>query len=118
MNIRIEAADALCHELVHHYDHVRGALLPHQQDSPEACAALAKSEIRAATLSGDCKFSRELLRGNIFPVARHMQLCAKRRALLSIVEAAECAGVADKRALIESIFDSAFEDSAPFEEIP
>lgn len=114
----MEAADALCHELVHHYDHVRGTLYPHHQQSTEACAALAKSEIRAAALSGDCKFTRELLRGNVLPVARHLQLCARRRALLSIADAAECAGVGDKRELIESLFNDAFNDTSPFEEIP
>jgi inner membrane protease ATP23 len=114
----MEVSDALCHELVHHFDKVRGLLKPHQEDSTEACASLAKSEIRASLLSGDCQFTRELLRGNMFPIAKRVQICAQRRALLSILEAAECAGISDKIGLISSIFNEALEDSAPFEEIP
>ena len=42
-----------------------------------------RSEIRAANLSGDCFFSKELMRGNV-AVAKQQQACVKRRALLSV----------------------------------
>lgn len=114
----MEVSDAVCHELIHHYDHVTGRLQPQHQGSLEACTALARSEIRAAALSGDCKFTRELLRGNLFPISRHLQLCAKRRASLSIMNALECTEVVDKQSIIEAVFEEAFNDTMPFPEIP
>lgn len=127
-------SDALSHELVHRYDDCCGTL-PGLTNlaSKEACCGLLRSEVRAAALSGDCKFSREFFRGNLFPVARHHQvrqsphqfthlppadqICARRRALLSVRSAVECAGLPVEQILDET-FEKAFADTEPFEEIP
>lgn len=79
--------DALSHELIHHYDYKRGLLS--EKVSYESCLMAARSEIRAATLSGDCKFTRELLRGKIFSISRHLQvlhLCFRLFRLVQSVE--------------------------------
>lgn len=70
-----QVEDAMAHELIHAFDDCRieGGLLgvvgiPNDGSNSDSnresiCRRLACSEIRAATLSGDCKWTRELLRG-------------------------------------------------------
>ena len=76
-----EVANTLVHELIHAYDDARAHIdwtnLVHH-----AC-----TEIRAANLSGDCSFRRELNRSNISPLHISMagQRCIRRRAQLSVV---------------------------------
>ena len=61
-----EVRNAMVHELVHAYDHCRGADLDWGSCEHHAC-----SEVRAASLSGDCKFKQEFLRGNFGLRAQH-----------------------------------------------
>jgi inner membrane protease ATP23 len=70
----MQMSDAIAHELIHHYDYERGIMHDVEEPSIDSCKNLAYSEIRAASLSGDCKFTRELLRGNMFPVSKHLQV--------------------------------------------
>ena len=75
--------DTLSHELIHAYDHCR---IEWQEDSNLLCIGivfvdlrhLACSEIRAANLSGDCKWSREFMRGNWQSFAAHHQVSHSR----------------------------------------
>lgn len=69
---RMQVEDALTHELIHAYDDVNDQLTG--TTNMNACEAWMCSEIRAANLSGDCKFSREILRGNIKSLAAHQQV--------------------------------------------
>lgn len=78
------------------------------------CLHHACSEVRAASLSGDCKFSREILRGN-FRFTKHHQTCVKRRATLSLKQNKACAEVAQQAVL--QVFASCFNDTRPFDEI-
>jgi inner membrane protease ATP23 len=57
---------ALTHELLHAYDHCRAANLDWTNCEHHAC-----SEIRAANLSGDCHWKRELNRGNFNIQGQH-----------------------------------------------
>ncbi|KAL2623305.1 hypothetical protein R1flu_003510 [Riccia fluitans] len=59
----------LTHELIHAYDHCRAANLDWTNCQHHAC-----SEIRAANLSGDCKWMLELLRGHTNIRQQH-QVC-------------------------------------------
>lgn len=70
----MEHADALNHELIHHFDFCRGKLEGPDAEGIEDCSHLVRSELRAALLSGECKFSREFLRGNIMPISKHLQV--------------------------------------------
>ncbi|KAJ2748119.1 Mitochondrial inner membrane protease atp23, partial [Coemansia nantahalensis] len=66
----------MVHEMIHAYDHANFNLdwanLEHH-----AC-----TEIRAASLSGDCTWFQEFMRGNV-GFLKHHQICVKRRAALS-----------------------------------
>ncbi|OMH84544.1 Mitochondrial inner membrane protease ATP23 [Zancudomyces culisetae] len=102
--------DTIAHELIHAYDHcnfnVNWFNLEHH-----AC-----SEIRAASLSGDCRFSRELARGN-FGFIKHHQKCVKRRAIISIQSNPACKSKKEAKEAVNKVFDSCFNDTEPFDEI-
>jgi inner membrane protease ATP23 len=68
----------LIHELVHAYDMCRV-----KKFSMENCDNVACAEIRASSLSGECSFGHELLRGRMALFAGHRD-CVRRRAELSL----------------------------------
>ncbi|OAV97032.1 hypothetical protein PTTG_06422 [Puccinia triticina 1-1 BBBD Race 1] len=118
--------DVLSHELIHAYDHGRFAIdwtnLRH----------IACTEIRANALSGDCKWTREVDRHN-FNFARQRQICARRRAILSVAqhisagspqpgngdETSSSAALASKQAeeVVDQVWSSCWNDTRPFDEI-
>ncbi|KAJ3300464.1 Mitochondrial inner membrane protease atp23 [Borealophlyctis nickersoniae] len=100
----------MAHELIHAYDHCTANV---DWGNPEHYAC---SEIRAASLSGDCKFTRELRRGN-FSIAKHHQACVKRRAILALKQIPHCQGEGVAEDAVRSVWDSCFKDTAPFDEI-
>lgn len=102
---------AVTHELIHAYDHCRAKTLDWNNCLHHAC-----SEIRAATLSGDCAFKQELLRGN-FGINKQFQNCVKRRALLSVNMNQACTGERAEHA-VEEAFQKCFKYSEPFDRIP
>jgi len=67
----------LTHELIHAFDDCR-AHVDWTKIDHHAC-----SEIRAANLSGDCKWMQEFMRGNTGIKKQH-QKCTRRRAVLSV----------------------------------
>lgn len=120
--------DTLTHELIHAFDHCTTTV------NWASCAQLACSEIRAVSLSGECRFLKEFKRGH-FAIAKQHQVCAlasfmqpcslyfmekkecvKRRALLGLAAAPHCRGDAGKEAL-NQVWDKCFSDTAPFDEI-
>ncbi|KAF7819488.1 mitochondrial inner membrane protease ATP23 isoform X1 [Senna tora] len=60
ISIQDEVNQTLIHELIHAYDDCRAANMDRAN-----CAHTACTEIRAAHLSGDCHYKRELLRGHM-----------------------------------------------------
>ncbi|GES76820.1 mitochondrial inner membrane protease ATP23 [Rhizophagus clarus] len=80
------------------------------------CLHHACSEIRAASLSGDCRWTRELRRG-FFNFTKQHQVCTKRRAILSVKQNDACSapGVAERA--VAEVFESCFNDTQPFDEI-
>lgn len=113
-----QVGDTLRHELIHAFDRCRVAktgveansvsdhLLSFSSLSP---AFRACSEIRAAALSGDCRWTRELLRGNI-----HWDFgaCVRRRAELAL-QADEAA-----KGAVARLMGTCLADTAPFFDIP
>ena len=100
----------LAHELIHAYDHCRAKI---RWDN---CAQHACTEVRAANLSGDCKFSREIDRG-FYAFKGQQQRCVKRRALISVLANPSCSEVEGKAAL-DKVFAACYADTAPFEYAP
>ncbi|KAJ3239184.1 Mitochondrial inner membrane protease atp23 [Chytriomyces hyalinus] len=103
--------DTITHELVHAFDHCTTNI---NWKSPEqhACA-----EIRAVNLSGECRFTRELRRGN-FQIARHHQACVRRRAVLGVSMLPGCGEGTVAEDAVRVVWDKCFNDTAPFDEIP
>lgn len=102
--------NTLAHELLHSWDHHRFNVdwnnLRHH-----AC-----SEIRAANLSGDCRFFKELKRGNM-GFNKHHQECVRRRAILSVAANFNCKSTQQAELVVDQVFSSCFNDTRPFDEI-
>lgn len=107
-----EINHALTHELIHAYDHCRAKDLDWCNCTHHAC-----SEIRAASLSGDCNFKMEFLRGH-YSIAKQHQNCVKRRALLSVQMNPYCQKTGQAEKAVEDAFDVCFADTAPFDRRP
>ncbi|WVW85615.1 mitochondrial inner membrane protease ATP23 [Kwoniella bestiolae CBS 10118] len=102
--------DTLSHELIHAFDHCRfrvdwGNLRHH------AC-----SEIRAANLSGDCRWTREVKRG-FYSFNKQHQACVKRRAILSVLANPSCKSPEMAEKAVNEVWESCFKDTRPFDEI-
>ncbi|KAG2219514.1 hypothetical protein INT45_002831, partial [Circinella minor] len=110
MNSKTHQEHTMVHEMVHLYDHQRFKVdwfnLRHH-----AC-----SEVRAASLSGDCNWSREIQRG-FYTFTKQHQACVKRRAVLSVTENPNCNSKEEAERAVASVFDSCFADTRPFDEI-
>jgi len=103
----------LTHELIHAYDHCRAKGMDWTNCEHHAC-----TEIRAANLSGDCHFSQEMARGNLANgFYKQHQRCVKRRALLSVEMNPHCKGK-DASNAVNNVFNTCFNDTAPFAWIP
>ncbi|KAI0652369.1 peptidase M76 family-domain-containing protein [Trametes meyenii] len=102
--------DTLVHELVHMYDHAKFKVdwnnLRHH-----AC-----SEIRANSLSGDCRWSREVRRGFVAFSKQHQE-CVRRRAVLSVRANPACPDEATAERAVNEVWESCFNDTRPFDEI-
>ncbi|XP_068163524.1 mitochondrial inner membrane protease ATP23 homolog [Antennarius striatus] len=99
------------HELIHAFDHCRA-----QVDWFTNIRHLACSEIRAANLSGECSFAKEVSRLN-FGLKQHHQECVRGRALRSIL-AVRNINREEATKIIDEVFDTCFNDHAPFGRIP
>ncbi|CCF58676.1 hypothetical protein KAFR_0F00790 [Kazachstania africana CBS 2517] len=106
--------DTLAHELIHWFDNLRWDVdwtnLKHH-----AC-----SEIRASSLSGECRFWQEFKRRGFntgFELNRGHQNCVKRRALLSVMGNPNCPSKEHAEKVVEEVWETCFNDTRPFDEI-
>jgi inner membrane protease ATP23 len=103
--------DTLAHEMVHAYDHMRFKLQP--LDLRHA----ACMEIRASTLSGECRWTREFFTRNQWKLTQQMQECVRRRAALSVAARPSCKDDVQAVRVVNEVWDSCFYDTRPFDEI-
>ncbi|KAI7093379.1 hypothetical protein KC352_g39881, partial [Hortaea werneckii] len=104
--------DTLAHEMVHAYDHMRFKLDPYDLRHA-ACM-----EIRASTLSGECRWTREFFTRGQWSVTQQLQECVRRRAVLSVANRPACQGDKVKaERVVDSVWESCFQDTRPFDEI-
>eukprot|EP00292_Cryptomonas_paramecium_P021834 CAMPEP_0113709196 /NCGR_PEP_ID=MMETSP0038_2-20120614/29430_1 /TAXON_ID=2898 /ORGANISM="Cryptomonas paramecium" /LENGTH=162 /DNA_ID=CAMNT_0000635041 /DNA_START=69 /DNA_END=557 /DNA_ORIENTATION=+ /assembly_acc=CAM_ASM_000170 len=101
----------LTHELIHAYDDCRAYL------NWSNCYHHACSEIRAASLSGDCKMLQEFGRGHT-NFQGQGKVCARRRAILSVAMNPQCSGEGVAAAAVDKVFDRCYRDTAPFDRVP
>ncbi|KAL6939236.1 hypothetical protein ACO0RG_003069 [Hanseniaspora osmophila] len=104
--------DILSHEMIHYYDNLKFKVdwlnLKHH-----AC-----SEIRASTLSGECRMMRELkMKGPQFKFASGFQECIKRRATLSVMGNPNCKDKEQAEKVVDEVWESCFNDTRPFETV-
>lgn len=120
--------DTLSHELIHWYDNTRFKVnwmdLKHH-----AC-----SEVRAASLSGECalmtEFGKMMMKVSAtdngsevgakkggFRFAKGHQECVKRRAALSVVGHPKCKDMDHAKEVVNDVFRSCFNDTRPYEMI-
>lgn len=106
--------DTLSHELIHWYDNMKWDVnwlnLRHH-----AC-----SEIRASSLSGECRFWAEWKRRGIstgFKVNRGHQECVKRRAIISVTGNPNCESKEQATRVVNEVWESCFNDTRPFDAI-
>ncbi|KAJ4481888.1 peptidase M76 family-domain-containing protein [Lentinula aciculospora] len=104
----------IAHELIHMFDECRfkvdWANLRHH-----AC-----SEIRANNLSGDCRWTRELRRGEGIPGTgwtKGHQACIRRRAITSVAANPACPTLAHAERAVNEVWESCFVDTRPFDEV-
>jgi len=100
----------LTHELVHMYDNCKfdadWSNLRHH-----AC-----SEIRANSLGGDCKWTREVRR-LFFNFSKQHQTCVRRRAIISVEANPACPDREAAEQAVNEVWESCFNDTRPFDEI-
>ena len=106
-----EVENTLVHEMVHAYDDARAHLDWHDL-TQHAC-----TEIRAASLSGDCSFIREVDRGNInlLRLGGSGSRCVRRRAELSVSMHPGCPDADAARAAVQRAWETCYRDTAPFD---
>ncbi|GAB4848044.1 hypothetical protein Ancab_002704 [Ancistrocladus abbreviatus] len=110
MNIQDEVNQVVIHELIHAYDDCRtwiGLIV---------LIMLVVRSIRAAHLSGDCHYKRELLRGYV-KMRGHEQECVRRRVMKSVTANPYCSEAAGRDAM-EAVWDVCYNDSKPFDRAP
>ncbi|ORY09498.1 mitochondrial inner membrane protease ATP23 [Clohesyomyces aquaticus] len=103
--------DTMAHEMVHAWDHLKWKVdeenLRHQ-----ACL-----EIRASTLSGECRFTREFFTRNQWRITEQLQNCVRRRATLSMMARPGIKDDVHAAKMVNEVWESCFNDPRPFDEI-
>lgn len=75
----------------------------------------SNQQIRANSLSGQCAWKNEVLRGN-YSVRRQHRECVKRRAMLTLEQLPQCKGKSQEA--VERAFATCYADREPFGFIP
>lgn len=106
-----EVEKTLMHELIHAFDHCRFKV-DWSNKKHHAC-----SEVRAASLSGECGWWREYKAGNtgLTDIAKHHQECVRRRATRSMAASSHVKTEEEAKFLVNAVFQSCFQDTRPFE---
>ncbi|KAI5811239.1 peptidase M76 family-domain-containing protein [Peziza echinospora] len=103
--------DTLAHEMMHMYDHLKFQV-DWMELKHHAC-----SEIRASSLSGECRWTREAFGRGVWSFTKQHQECVRRRATLSVKGHPKCKDDLEAARVVNSVFDSCFADTRPFDDI-
>ena len=99
-------------EMVHAYDHLRFKLNWRDDLRHAAC-----TEIRASSLSGECRWSREFFTRGQLKLTQQHQECVRRRATLSVAGRLSCKDDVQAAKVVNEVWESCFADTRPFDEI-
>ncbi|KAL8951089.1 MAG: hypothetical protein Q9222_002929 [Ikaeria aurantiellina] len=109
---RGQLEDAMAHEMVHAYDHLRFQFQGDDNLRHAAC-----TEIRASTLSGECRWVREFWYRGQWKFTQQFQECVRRRAVLSVAGRPACKDDVQAAKVVNEVWDSCFQDTRPFDEV-
>ena len=112
MRNRGHMENTLAHEMVHAYDHLR-----FKMDAVHNLRHAACTEIRASTLSGECRWGREFFTRGQWGITQQLQECVRRRAALSVAARPGCKDEKHANQVVNEVWDSCFNDTRPFDEI-
>ena len=99
-------------EMVHAYDHLRFKVNWDENLRHAAC-----TEIRASSLSGECRWAREFFTRGQWKLTQQHQECVRRRATLSVAGRPFCKDDVQAAKVVNEVWDSCFADTRPFDEI-
>ncbi len=99
-------------EMVHAYDHLRFKVDWENDLRHAAC-----TEIRASSLSGECRWLREFFTRGQRKLTQQHQECVRRRATLSVAGRPFCKDDVQAAKVVNEVWDSCFADTRPFDEI-
>ncbi|PWN97263.1 hypothetical protein FA09DRAFT_284633, partial [Tilletiopsis washingtonensis] len=102
--------DTLAHEMTHFWDHCRFKV------DWDDLRHVACSEVRAASLSGDCSMKREMWKNRNYNFVKGHQTCVRRRAALSVAMHPKCKDQEQAESIVDQVFNSCFRDTRPFDE--
>ncbi|KAI1457694.1 peptidase M76 family-domain-containing protein [Annulohypoxylon moriforme] len=106
--------DVLSHEMVHAWDHLRWKV---DFRGEKGLKQAACTEIRAAMLSGECRWTREAwMRGN-WTLTQQFQDCVRKRAVVALLSRPKCKDDVQAVKVINQVWDSCFSDTRPFDEV-
>ena len=98
--------------MVHAYDHLRFKVQWGDNLRHEAC-----TEIRAAALSGECRWTREFFKRGQWKFTQQFQECVRRRAARSVAAHGNCKDDVQAVKTVNEVWDSCFPDTRPFDEV-
>ena len=101
----------ISHELIHSFDFCR-AHTDFNNTRHHAC-----TEIRAANLSGECSWWREVKRG-VLQWRDHQEKCVRRRAVISVLGNPAVRNVDEAREVVGAVFERCRKDLQPHGSIP
>ncbi|KAI2630716.1 peptidase M76 family-domain-containing protein [Hypoxylon sp. NC1633] len=106
--------DTLAHEMVHAWDHLRWKVdwVGDKDLKHAAC-----TEIRAAMLSGECRWTKETFTRGNRNLTQQFQNCVRTRATLSLMARPRCKDDVQAVKVINQVWDSCFSDTRPFDEV-
>ncbi|KAI3399042.1 hypothetical protein diail_7842 [Diaporthe ilicicola] len=106
--------DTLAHEMVHAYDQLRFEVdFRGERDLRQA----ACTEIRASMLSGECRWTREVLTRGNYTLTEQFQNCVRWRAVQSMMARPWVKTDVQAVKVVNEVWDSCFSDTRPFDEV-
>ncbi|KAI0165876.1 peptidase M76 family-domain-containing protein [Xylariaceae sp. FL1272] len=106
--------DTLAHEMVHAWDHLRYKV---DWEGKTDLRHSACTEIRAAMLSGECRWTKETFGRKNLTLTQQFQNCVRRRAVQSLVARPSCKDDVHAVKVVNQVWDSCFSDTRPFDEV-
>ncbi|RDA84524.1 hypothetical protein CP532_1494 [Ophiocordyceps camponoti-leonardi (nom. inval.)] len=114
MRDRKHLEDTLAHEMIHAWDHLRWNV---DWRGDKDLKHAACTEIRASTLSGECRWTREAFTRGNWSVTQQFQKCVRRRAIASVMARPRCKDKEHAAKVVDQVWDSCFSDTRPFDEV-